>query len=63
MDDYGKQNEKVLDMWQSVRTNPLPIWAVILFVLEAIALAFAIVYIVSNNYIKRKLRKRYSETH
>ena len=63
MDDYGKQNEKVLDMWQSVRTNPLPIWAVILFILEAVALAFAIVYIVSTNYIKRKLRRKYSEAH
>ena len=63
MDDYGKNNEKVLDMWQSVRTNPLPVWAIILFILEAALAVFAISYILISNYIKRKLRKRYSETH
>ena len=60
MDDYGKQNEKVLDMWQTVRTNPLPLWAVILFILEAVVAVGLIVYLVSRKLILKKLRKKYS---
>ena len=57
MDDYGKDNEAVLDMWQSVRTNPLPFWAIILFSLEiAVALAFIIYY-----FVKRSLKKKYKK--
>ena len=63
MDDYGKDNEKVLDMWQSVRTNALPVWAIIIFVLEAALAIFAITYLIVTKQIKKKLRKKYSETH
>ena len=63
MDDYGKDNEKVLDMWQSVRTNALPLWAIIIFILEAVMAIGFIAYLLINNYVKRKLRKKYSETH
>ena len=60
MDDYGKNNEKVLDMWQSVRTNPLPLWAIILFIIEGVALIGAIAYFLINKSLKKKLRKKYS---
>ena len=63
MDDYGKNNEKVLDMWQSVRTNPLPLWAVILFIIEGLAALSLIAYMVTTKVVKKKLRKKYSETH
>lgn len=63
MDDYGKNNEKVLDMWQSVRTNPLPVWAIILFALEGALLLFVIAYIVSRKTISKKLRQKYSQSH
>lgn len=58
MDDYGKSNEVVLDMWQSVRTNPLPLWAIILFAVEGVIAVVAIAYFVYNKSIKAKLRKR-----
>lgn len=63
MDDYGKNNEKVLDMWQSVRTNPLPLWAIILFIIEVVALLSLIAYMVTTKVVKKKLRQRYNETH
>lgn len=63
MDDYGKNNEKVLDMWKSVRTNALPIWAVIIFIIEAVALLAAIAYIVVSKGLKTKFRRKYNETH
>lgn len=59
MDDYGKNNEKVLDMWQSVRTNPLPVWAVILFSIEAAAALGLILYYILNKIIRKRLRKAY----
>ena len=63
MDDYGKNNEKVLNMWQSVRTNPLPTWAIILFIVEGVVALAIVAYLVSTSIIKKKLRKRYNETH
>ena len=60
MDDYGKNNEKVLDMWQSVRTNPLPLWAVILFILEGIIALGLVAYYVGSKIIKKKLKRKYS---
>ena len=62
MDDYGKNNEKVLDMWQSVRTNPLPIWAIILFALEGAVLLLAITYLVTKKILFKKLRQKYSNS-
>lgn len=58
MNDFGDEgNIRLLDMWESVRTNPLPIWAVILFVCEGVlALAF-IGYFVSRKITRKKLRK------
>lgn len=58
MDDYGKDNEAVLNMWQSVRTNPLPLWAIILFAVEGVVAVLAIAYFVYNKSIKTKLRKK-----
>ncbi len=60
MDDYGKQNEKVLDMWQSVRTNPLPLWAIILFIIEGVLLVASIAYLIITKQVKKKLRRKYS---
>lgn len=60
MDDYGKNNEKVLDMWQSIRTNPLPLWAVILFILEGVIALGLVAYYVGSRIIKKKLKRKYS---
>lgn len=59
MNDFGSQNEAVLMMWQSVRTNPLPVWAVIIFALEgALLLAFILYYFISKQ-LSKKYRKMY----
>lgn len=57
MDDYGKQNEAVLDMWQSVRTNPLPVWAVVLLIVEAILALLVVVYFVTIKAFRKKFHK------
>lgn len=58
MNDFGDQgNARLLDMWESVRTNPLPMWAVILFICEGVIAIGVISYFVSHKIIRRKLKR------
>ena len=57
MDDFGTQNEHVLNMWEHVRTNTLPLWAIILLVLEALLAISLIFYFVFNHSTKKKMIK------
>lgn len=57
MDDFGTQNEAVLDMWEKVRTNALPIWAVILFIVEILIALGAVIYFSVKKIIKKNLKK------
>lgn len=62
MDDFGLQNEAVLNMWESVRTNPLPIWALIILLVE-LAIAFALIgYFGGKKAIKAKMRKEHKKS-
>ena len=57
MDDFGTQNTHVLNMWEHVRTNSLPVWAIILLVLEALLALSLVAYFVFNKVSKSKMRK------
>ncbi len=57
MDDFGTQNTHVLNMWEHVRTNSLPVWAIILLVLEALLALSLVAYFVFNKVSKNKMRK------
>ena len=57
MDDFGTQNNKVLNMWEHVRTNTLPVWAIIVLVLEALLALSLVFYFVFNKVSKNKMRK------
>lgn len=57
MDDFGTQNEHVLNMWEHVRTNSLPIWAIIVLVLEALLIISVVAYFLFNKISKNKMRK------
>lgn len=58
MNDFGDEgNIRMLDMWESVRTNPLPLWAVILFIVEGVLALLLVGFIVYRKVIRRKLRK------
>ena len=54
MDDYGKQNQAVIEMWQQVRTNPLPLWAIIVLIVQFVAVVALVVYIIID-------RKRFNK--
>lgn len=59
MADYGSQNEAVLTMWEEVKSNALPIWAIILLVLEiALALGVFLYYYISKKVNLKERRNR-----
>lgn len=58
MRDFGPNNDLILEMWENFKSDPLPIWATILFIIEIVLiLSFVIIYIF-NKYIKISLRKK-----
>ena len=58
MRDYGKNNEHVMKMWEEFRSNGLPVWSIVLFILEILVALLGIGFIVYNKSIKKKLRKK-----
>ena len=62
MRDFGSQNDAVLKMWEKFKSDALPVWAIILFVVE-IAAALALVgYFFIGNRVKHSLRKKRKES-
>ena len=58
MKDFGTDgNARLLDMWEQVRTNSLPTWAIIVLAIEcAGGIAFA-VYLVSHTVNRKRFKK------
>lgn len=61
MDDFGTQNEAVLDMWEHVRTNSLPIYALIILIIEFVAALALILYFAIKKRIRKNLQKQYRQ--
>ena len=58
MDDYGTHNQSVIEMWQQVRTNPLPVWAIIVLAVQVAAVVALIVYIVVDHKRFNKVKAK-----
>lgn len=58
MRDFGPEgNQRLLDMWESVRTNSLPVWAIVLLCFEvAIGLGLG-AYFIAKKVSRKKLKK------
>ena len=56
MKDYGKNNEYVMRMWERFKSNSLPTWAIVLFIVEIAAVIGLIGYFMLNKRIKKQLR-------
>lgn len=63
MDDYGdQQNIKVLKMWESFKSNALPVWAVVILIVTLSLMAIGLTYYLLSKHLKKKLRiKRQSQ--
>lgn len=60
MKDYGNNNDLILKMWEEVKHEALPTWAIVLFVVEIAIIATAITVIITlriRNKNRRKERK------
>ena len=61
MRDFGSQNEAVLKMWEKFKSDTLPVWAIVLFIVElAVFATFGLYYFVGKR-IKYSLRKKRKE--
>ena len=61
MNDYGPQNDKIVQMWEDVKVNPLPLWITITLI---VFLVLFIGYLGSYKLIriiKLKNRKKMRE--
>ena len=58
MRDFGpKANAKLLDMWEQVRTNELPLWGIIVLAVEVVAgIAFA-AYLIRHKVNRKRFKK------
>ena len=58
MNDFGPEgNARLLDMWEQVRTNSLPIWAIIVFAVEGVAAIAFVSYLISKKINRKKEKK------
>lgn len=57
MKDYGDNNDLILKMWEQVKHDPLPAWAIALFVIEIAAVAAGLSFLIIRN-VKDKNRRR-----
>lgn len=58
MNDFGPEgNARLLDMWEQVRTNALPLWGIIVLAIEVAAgIAFA-AYLISHKVNRKRFKK------
>ena len=62
MRDFGSQNDAVLKMWEKFKSDALPVWAIVLFVIEIAAGLALVGYFFVGNRIKHSLRKKRKES-
>lgn len=61
MADYGDDNIKIVKLWENFKSNPLPVWAIILIVSEVVVAGTVITYFFLSKRIKKKLRLKRKE--
>ena len=58
MNDFGPEgNARLLDMWEQVRTNALPTWAIIVLVVEVVGGSAFAVYLIMHKVNRKRFKK------
>ena len=57
MKDYGNNNDLIMKMWEEVKHETLPTWAIVLFVIEITAILGGAVFLIAHSYSSKKRRK------
>ena len=58
MADYGDDNIKIVKLWEDFKSNPLPTWAVVLLISEAVIGVLVLGYFWLSKGIKKTLRMK-----
>ncbi|MCD8194880.1 MAG: extracellular solute-binding protein [Coprobacillus sp.] len=58
MQDYGDNNELVLKMWEEFKSDPLPTWAIIVFVVEIAAIVGVLIWYFASRKHRENVRKK-----
>ncbi len=58
MEDYGANNDLVLKMWENFKSDPLPVWAIVVFVIEIVIIVGAVIYYFARRRHNEKVRER-----
>ncbi len=56
MKDFGDNNKYILDMWENVKTNSLPLWAIILLIVEGVVALAIVLYLFIKKRVNKTLR-------
>ena len=56
MEDYKENNQYILTMWENFKSDPLPTWAIILFVLEIIVIGGTTIFFIARRKISKSRR-------
>ena len=57
MKDYEDKNDLIMKMWEDFKSDPLPVWAIILFVILAVAILGSIALFLIAEHFNKKLRR------
>ena len=58
MEDYGQNNTYVMKMWENFKSDPLPTWAIVIFVVFLVGIVALISYFVINKLLTARIRKQ-----
>ena len=58
MNDFGSEgNARLLDMWEQVRTNALPLWGIIVLAVEAVVGIAFTAYLIAHKVNRKRFKK------
>ena len=57
MKDYEDKNDLIMKMWEDFKSDPLPVWAVILFIILGVALVGGAAFLMISKALNKKLRR------
>lgn len=58
MEDYQDNNKLVMTMWEEFKSDPLPLWAIIVFAAFGAAIIGVVAILVANNITKKRIKKK-----
>ena len=56
MKDYEDKNDLIMKMWEDFKSDPLPVWAIVLFIVLAAGLIGGATFLFVTKALNKKLR-------